>query len=79
MNETVSVIMPVYNAEKYIAFAIDSVLAQSYSNWELLIVDDCSTDLSVSLVSNYVKKDDRVHLFIQISLLDLLASPAISV
>ena len=63
MNETVSVIMPVYNAEKYIAFAIDSVLAQSYSNWELLIVDDCSTDLSVSLVSNYVKKDDRVHLF----------------
>ena len=48
MNETVSVIMPVYNAEKYIAFAIDSVLAQSYSNWELLIVDDCSTDLSVS-------------------------------
>ncbi|RHJ54933.1 glycosyltransferase family 2 protein [Bacteroides sp. AM10-21B] len=63
MNKTVSVIMPVYNAEKYVAFAINSVLAQSYSNWELLVVDDCSTDLSVTLVSDYVKKDNRIRLF----------------
>ncbi|ADV44542.1 glycosyltransferase family 2 protein [Bacteroides helcogenes] len=63
MNEMVSVIMPVYNAEKYVEFAIDSVLAQSYSNWELLIVDDCSTDLSVGLIADYVEKDSRIRLF----------------
>lgn len=63
MNKTVSVIMPVYNAEKYVAFAIDSVLAQSYSDWELLVIDDCSTDLSVAIISKYVDKDWRIRLF----------------
>ena len=58
----VSVIMPVYNAEKYLPESIGSVIAQSYQNWELLIVDDGSKDDSVSIVESYAKKDWRVHL-----------------
>lgn len=58
----VSVIMPVYNAEKYLSEAIESVISQSYSNWELLIVDDGSTDRSLEIINKYVKKDERIQL-----------------
>ena len=56
--------MPNYNCEKYIGETIDSVLAQSYENWELLIVDDCSTDKSVEIIQNYCDKDERIKLFV---------------
>ena len=56
----VSIVLPVYNGEEYIASAIDSVLAQSYTNWELLIVDDGSTDSSSSIVDDYAAKDSRI-------------------
>ncbi|OQS57845.1 glycosyl transferase family A, partial [Actinobacillus suis] len=46
MMPLISIIMPVYNAEEYIEEAIKSVLNQTYSNWELILVDDCSTDNS---------------------------------
>lgn len=61
MNEPiVSIITPLYNSELYIERTIESVLNQSYNNWELIIVDDCSTDNGLSIVGNYVKTDNRI-------------------
>ena len=40
----VTIVMPSFNSEKYISYAIDSVIAQTHENWELIIVDDCSSD-----------------------------------
>ena len=57
----VSIIMPSYNSEKYIEKTIQSVLAQTYQNWELLFVDDCSSDASIELIKSF--KDDRIHIF----------------
>jgi len=54
--------MPCYNAERYIAQSIESVLAQSYTNWELLITDDGSTDNSVEIIKKYCNQDDRISL-----------------
>ena len=51
MNDLVSIIMPSWNTAQYISEAIESVLKQSYSNWELIIVDDCSTDNTISVVN----------------------------
>lgn len=55
--------MPSYNAEHYIGASIESIIAQSYTDWELLITDDCSTDNSCEIIENYSKKDSRVKLF----------------
>ena len=57
--ELVSVIMPAYNCERFIKQSIDSVLAQTYTNWELLIVDDCSTDRTADIISSF--SDPRIH------------------
>lgn len=59
----VSIITPCYNSEKYIGEMIRSVLKQTYTNWELLITDDCSTDNSREIVMEYATKDSRVKLF----------------
>ena len=59
----VSIITPSYNSEQYIGQMIESIIAQTYSNWELLITDDCSTDNSCTVISNYITKDDRIKLF----------------
>lgn len=61
-NTTVSIIMPMYNSERFIREAIDSVLAQTYTDWELLVVDDGSTDNSTSIVKEYADKDHRIRL-----------------
>lgn len=53
--------MPVYNAEKYIRQAIESVKNQTYQNWELIIVDDCSNDHSLDIVKAYEKMDSRIR------------------
>lgn len=58
----VSVIMPVYKVENYIAKAIESVLAQTYSNFELLIIDDGSPDGSAAIANQFAKKDNRIKL-----------------
>ncbi|MBL7051137.1 glycosyltransferase [Candidatus Woesearchaeota archaeon] len=60
-KKLISLIMPVYNNEKYIEEAIQSVMNQTYSNWELIIVDDGSTDKSGELAKSYTEKDDRIR------------------
>lgn len=59
----VSIIMPCYNASEIIGKSIESVLNQTYSNWELLITNDCSKDNSEEIVRNYMVKDDRIKLY----------------
>ena len=59
----VSIIMPVYNSEKFVSEAIESVLNQSYKNWELLIVNDGSTDQSPKIINDYAEKDSRIKVF----------------
>ena len=62
MNNLVSVITPSYNSSKFIDECINSVISQSYTNWELLIVDDCSDDNSKELLLNLEKRDERIKL-----------------
>ncbi len=59
----ISVITPAYNAENFIHETIESVLKQSYKNWEMIIVDDCSKDRTREIVKKYVEKDSRIKLF----------------
>lgn len=61
-NNTVSIIMPMHNSEKFVCEAIESVLAQTYADWELLVVDDGSTDNSINVVRNFADKDKRIRL-----------------
>lgn len=56
----VSIIMPIYNAEKYLSRAIDSIIAQSISEWELFLIDDGSTDLSSQICDEYSITDKRI-------------------
>lgn len=62
VDDLVSIITPAYNAAEYIAETIESVLAQTYSNWEMLIVNDCSKDNTVEIVQSYAAKDNRIKL-----------------
>lgn len=61
-EELVSIVVPVYNAEKFLKDTIQTVLEQTYPNWELLLVDDCSNDNSVGIIKEYVKDDKRIRL-----------------
>ena len=62
MDYLVSVITPAYNCSETIGETIESVMGQTYRNWEMIIVDDCSADNTVDVVSDYVKKDERIKL-----------------
>lgn len=59
----ISVIMPAYNSERYISGAVESVLSQSYTDWELIIVDDGSTDRTPEIIDEYAEKDFRIKVF----------------
>lgn len=59
-NDKVSIVTPAYNAGKNIADTIESVINQSYDNWELIIIDDCSTDNTLEVANNYAKNDSRI-------------------
>ena len=60
---TISVIVPVYNAEQYLPRCIESVLAQTFVDWEMLLIDDGSTDASGSICDEYAAKDERIRVF----------------
>lgn len=64
-NPLVSIIMPAYNASAYIAEAIESVLDQTWTNWELIIVDDGSTDDTLQIAQQYAAKDNRIQVYHQ--------------
>ena len=59
-EKLVSIITPTYNCGEFIARTLDSVRAQTYKNWEMIIVDDCSTDNTSEVVAEYIKNDNRI-------------------
>lgn len=59
----VTVITPVYNGEKYLSQCIESVLAQTYPNWEYIIVNNCSTDHSLEIAQRYARQDARIRIY----------------
>ncbi|CAN1549978.1 WcaA Glycosyltransferases involved in cell wall biogenesis [Flavobacteriaceae bacterium] len=61
-NALVSIITPTFNSEKFIAETIQSVQSQTYENWEMIIVDDCSSDETFLIISNFSKNDNRIKI-----------------
>src|SRR3712207_1011397 len=62
VTPTVSVVMAVYNGDSYIRSAIDSVINQTYTDWELLIVDDGSSDNTPQILNEYAERDTRLRI-----------------
>lgn len=62
-NPLVSIIIPCFNSQKFIEETIQSVQKQSYENWEIIVVDDCSSDNTVALILEMVKNDNRIQFF----------------
>ena len=60
MNPVISIIIPVYNTEKYLPKCLDSAVNQTYKNIEIIVVDDCSSGHCAEIVNSYIQKDDRV-------------------
>ncbi len=60
MNDKISVIVPVYNLEKYLSNCIDSIISQTYTNIEIIFVDDCSSDNSLNILNEYSKKYNQI-------------------
>ena len=60
MENLVSIILPTYNGEKFLKDSIESILKQTYTNWELIIVNDCSTDNTLKIIEEYAQKDARI-------------------
>lgn len=58
----VSIILPVFNAERFLSQCLDSILRQTYQDWELIAVDDGSKDRSLEILKSYEKRDDRIHI-----------------
>lgn len=61
--QMVSIVTPCYNSAQYIAGAIESVLSQTYPFWEMIIVDDCSTDETFEIISKYQKQEKRIRVY----------------
>ena len=58
----ISIVLPVYNGEEFLKYSIDSIINQSYNNWELIIVNDCSIDRTKEIAEKYVNSDERIKL-----------------
>lgn len=58
-----SIVLPVYNGEKYLRESVDSIISQTYKNWELIIIDDCSKDSSPDIAKEYAKRDERIRYY----------------
>ena len=65
MNPKISVIVPVYNAEKFVGKCIESVQAQSYIDWQIILVDDGSKDKSLEVCHRYADTDNRISVIHQ--------------
>lgn len=63
MKPAISVIMSVYNGEKYLVEAIESVRRQTFSNWELIVINDCSTDTTSEILADFSKMDERIKVY----------------
>ena len=63
LNDTVSIIVPIYNKEKYLEKCLDSILGQTYRDLEIILVDDGSTDNSLSSCQRYAEKDLRIKIY----------------
>lgn len=63
MNPIISIIVPVYNTEQYLNHCIDSILSQTFTDFELLLIDDGSTDKSGDICDEYARKDERIKVF----------------
>ena len=57
----ISIVLPTYNGEKYLKQSIESILGQTYTDWELIVVNDCSTDSTQEIIDFYRKKDTRIR------------------
>lgn len=57
----ISIVIPVYNRPALVAECLDSVIAQTYHNWECVVVDDCSTDNTMDVLQSYSSKDERIR------------------
>ena len=62
IRDMVSIVMPTYNAENHIVSSIESVLTQSYENWELIVIDDNSSDNTIDIVKDYALKERRIKI-----------------
>ena len=62
-NHLISIILPTYNSETFISETISSVINQTYQNWELIIIDDCSTDSSMSVIDSFSENEKRIKFF----------------
>lgn len=58
----ISIVLPTYNGAKYICEAIESILSQTYTKWELIIVDDCSTDKTLQIINTYAQNESRIKI-----------------
>jgi glycosyltransferase involved in cell wall biosynthesis len=70
----VSVVTPVYNGERYLAECIESVLRQTYRNFEYIIVDNCSTDGTAAIIERYARTDRRIRVYRNEELLDVISN-----